>query len=152
MSVTRAVAPYPQTWTCTTAQIAASAPAGTVVSVSIVTDLSVGTSYSTVLIPPSQFLLIYDVYVTASPSVDFLVSFKVDNIQQGQNFGPVSQTLRSYGSGRLTMRNNPLLIRNSGLLSISAITLAANGTSAATESFTINVEYVPIGYRGPVVY
>ena len=151
MSVTKAIAPYPQTWTATIS-IPASAAAGYVAPASIVTDPTVGTSYSTVLIPPSQFLLIYDVYVTASPSVDFLVSFKVDNIQQGQNFGPVSQTLRSYGSGRLTMRNNPLLIRNSGLLSISAITLAANGTSAATESFTINVEYVPIGYRGPVVY
>ncbi len=152
MSVTRAVAPYPQTWTCTTAQIAASAPAGTVVSVNIVTDLSVGTSYSTVLIPPSQFLVIYDVYATSTPSPDGLVGFKVDNIQQGQNFGPLSQTLRSYGSGRLSMRNNPLIIRNSGLLSLSFITTTANGTSAAQVSFIVQVLYVPRDYKGVITY
>ena len=147
----KATAPYVQTWVASVS-IPASAAAGYVAGATITTDMSSGTQYTTVPLPSDQYLLIYDVFVTATPAVDGFVQFKVNNISQGQRFGPLSQTQRTYGSGRLSMRNNPLVINPSGLLSIAFITAAANGSSAVTQSFNINVMFIPRGYKGPVVF
>jgi len=151
MSFVKPTAPYTQSW-IGTVSIPASAAAGTVVGATINTDLSSGTQYTTVPLPSDQYLLVYDVFVTAAPSVDGFVQFKVNNISQGQSFGPLSQTQRTFGSGRLTMRNNPLVITPSGLLSVAYITAAANGTSAVTQTFNISVMFIPRGYKGPVVF
>jgi len=151
MSFVKPTAPYVQAWVASVT-IPASVAAGYVAGATITTDLSSGTQYTTVPLPSDQYLLVYDVFVTAAPAVDGFVQFKVNNIAQGQSFGPLSQTQRTYGSGRLTMRNNPLVISPSGLLSVAYITAAANGSSQATQTFNINVMFIPRGYKGPVVF
>jgi len=151
MSFVKPTAPYVQSWIATVT-IPPNENAGYVAGATITTDLSSGTQYTTVPLPSDQYLLVYDVFVTAAPSVDGFVQFKVNNISQGQSFGPLSQTQRTYGSGRLTMRNNPLVINPSGLLSVAYITTAANGASQAIQTFNISVMFIPRGYKGPVVF
>jgi len=151
MSFVQPTAPYVQSWIASVT-IPPSAAQGYVAGATITTDLSSGTQYTTVPLPSDQYLLVYDVFVTAAPSVDGFVQFKVNNIVQGQSFGPLSQTQRTFGSGRLTMRNNPLVIKPSGLLSIAYITAAANGASQATQTFNISVMFIPRGYKGPVIF
>ena len=92
-------APYMQAWVASVT-IPASEAAGYVAGATITTDLSSGTQYTTVPLPSDQYLLVYDVFVTAAPSVDGFVQFKVNNIAQGQSFGPLSQTQRTYGRDR----------------------------------------------------
>ena len=132
MSFVKPTAPYTQSWVASVS-IPASVAAGYTAAATITTDVSTGTEYTTVPLPSDQYLLVYDVFVTAAPAVDGFVQFKVNNISQGQSFGPISQTQRTYGSGRLTMRNNPLVINPSGLLSIAYITAAAKNIGGDPE-------------------
>ena len=118
--------------------VSANLPANSIVTVSFTVDPSIG-SENQIFVPKGYQLVIKDIYSTTTPSVDALVSFYKNNEELMLTTDPVS-TLGVSNPAR--PKYKPLVIDEQNYLNAKAITLAAGGTAASTDTFYIKAELV----------
>jgi hypothetical protein len=121
--------------------IAASAPAGTIVPGTIYAyGLNNNPTGSSFLVPAGSKYQLVDMYVSGSPAVDAQTIFSLNGLPQGENL--VLSTINAQVSGRAKI-TQPLVLGASDVLSISIVTVAANGSTAATETLFLHFLQVP---------
>jgi len=120
------------------ASFAANTPANYVVAGTI-TDPP--RQYAEYVVPKGKSLTVLDAYIKASGDVgvDAVAIFKVNEVEAGKT-APLSTTLISNPS---RPRITPFTVDEFGKLKVDVMCLAAVGSTAATDTFYIDVEEAP---------
>ena len=99
-----------------------------------------------------EYWYIYNVYspvaLTAYGGTDGVVKFKIDGTEQQVQFGPMSQTVKSYNQA--VSLKNAILATSNKSVQPQYILNAANGTTAVTINLIMQIKRVPNGYTGPI--
>ena len=77
-----------------------------------------------------------------------MVRFKVNGTEQQIQFGPMSQTLKSFNQP--VSLKNAVLAESNDTLQPQYILNAANGTTAETINLIMQIKRVPNSYKGPI--
>jgi len=127
--------------------VSASAPAGTITKVQFQIDPAVGFQDS-IQVPKNRKLIVKDVYVTATPGVDAIITFYKNDEDVIGSTDPLSTQLITNNTRN---RIKPFEIEEFGKLTAKATTTEAEGTATAqTITFYMRAELVPVkkGVKG----
>ncbi|MGC8580448.1 MAG: hypothetical protein ACP5MB_10395, partial [bacterium] len=91
-------------------------------------------------VPAGSKYQLVDMYVSGAPAVDGQVIFYLNGIPQGENL--ILSTLNTANSGRAHI-TQPLVLGPSDVIQVSMVTLAANGSTAATDTLFLHFLQVP---------
>ena len=133
--------------------IPASAANGSTNLFTIALDPTIPSNTSTDLrVYAGEYWYIYNVYspvaLTAFGGTDGVVKFKVDGTEQQIQFGPMSQTSKTFNQA-ISLKNAVLATSNKSVQP-QYILNAANGTTAETINLIMQIKRVPNGYSGPI--
>jgi hypothetical protein len=123
--------------------IAANAPAGTVVIGSITTDPALGAK-NELTVPSNEVWHITDIYAEASADigVDGYVDLKVNDLNQNLRFGPLAQTLKTLLKP-VALRQAVVIDRLSKINFVFQ-TRVAVGASGVSTIITVEVVRIPV--------
>jgi hypothetical protein len=152
MSYTKLVSPILNTPTVAFT-ISGSAPAGTIVLGQWVPDPT-QPSYQVdhLTAPPDETLIVTNMYtIVQSPAVDGFLRFKLNDKDQGINFGPLSQTYPNLFNSLKLKNSSIITINPNGVLKTYYVTSAANSsTTSVTVTVNVEIRRIPIDYKGPI--
>ena len=99
----------------------------------------------------NERLILYDVQALSAPVVDGYLAFKVDNIDENINFGPVSVLLPSfYHRGLFSFK--PIQVGpNSSIAPIFRMSQSGVSNSTSTVSVQFYFVSVPTSYNGEIM-
>ena len=87
-------------------------------------------------------------YIQSFGGTDGVVRFKVNGTEQQIQFGPMSQTLKSFNQP--VSLKNAVLAESNDTLQPQYILNAANGTASETINLIMQIKRVPNSYKGPI--
>ena len=133
--------------------IPASADNGSTNLFTIAIDPTIPSNTSTDLkVYSGEYWYVYNVYspvsITAFGGTDGVVRFKVNGTEQQIQFGPMSQTLKSFNQP--VSLKNAVLAESNDTLQPQYILNAANGTASETINLIMQIKRVPNSYKGPI--
>ena len=118
----------------------ANAPANSTFPVKFLVDPRQG-ELNAIQIPKGETWVLKDVYVTSAPSVDAIVEIYKNDDNKVLGTDPLSALVQRNSA---KPKYKPVAFEEFSKLSAVAITLAANGTSAAEITFYMKFEKVPV--------
>ena len=125
--------------------IDANAPANSTFPVKFLVDPRQG-ELNAIQVPKGETWVLKDVYVTSAPSVDAVAEIFKNDDNKVLMTDPLSALVQSNPA---KPKYKPIVFEEFSKISADVITLAANGTSAVTETFYLKFEKVEAGAPAP---